>query len=224
MTGHICPRCGANLTDGYCEYCGWNSPKAIQDKTLTLSGLLCNLTVTKETCTFNPKVGSPSVIVNKEISQVSLLQAPVVGTGELSLLAVTGITQKVTFLYPQNPKMGEIASYLLHVAPDAKFTRVEPKEQPKTPKEIPINIAGIRCPKCQSMNTTMTGKSRKFSVWKILLGIMLISIGIRVTSGGIVPQILLIVGGIALTANGLRLIGKKKLDCFCMNCRKRFRV
>ena len=91
---NICPRCGANLTDGFCEYCGWNSPEAVENKTLTLSGILCHLTVTRETCIFKPKVGSPMVIVNKEISQISLAQAPVVGTGELSLLTVIGITQK----------------------------------------------------------------------------------------------------------------------------------
>ena len=155
MTEHICPRCNANLTDGGCEYCGWNSPKIIQDKTLTLSGLLCNLTVKKETCVFTPKAGSEFTIVNKEIVQVSLSQAPVVGTGELSLRTITGITQKITFLYTQNSNMGEIASYLLHVAPDAQFTNVESKEEY-------INIDGVRCSNCKSNNTKMTGQSRKF--------------------------------------------------------------
>ena len=217
MTDRICPRCGANLTDAYCEYCGWNSPKIIQDKTLTLSGVLCSLTVTKEISTFNPQIGSPFIIVNKEIAQISSSQAPMVGTGELSLLTVTGIMQKINFLYPQNPNMGEIASYLLYVAPEAKFQRIEPNEQS-------VNISGVKCPKCKSNNTKMSGESRKFSVLKILLGIMLLSMGIGVTAGGIAPQIILIIGGIALVANGLSLVGKKKSNCFCMNCRNRFRV
>ena len=200
MENYICTRCAANLTDGYCEYCGWNSPKPIQDKTLTLLGLLCNLTVTKKSCAFNPKLGASTVIANSEIAQISLSQAPVTGTGELSLLMVTGITKKITFLYTQNPSMVEIASYLLHVAPDAQFTSVENNDASAS-----INMDGIRCPKCGSNNTKMTGKSRKLSIWKILCGILLVAMGIEAigtwTSAGPVPIILIIVGGIALTAN-----------------------
>lgn len=219
MTEQLCNRCGATLTDDYCEYCGWNSSKAVFDKTLTLSGLLCSLTVTKEICTFKPKVGSPSVIANKEITQISLLQAPVTGTGELSILTVTGIAQKVTFLYPQNPNMEEIASYLLKTAPEAQFVNISP-----TTADSPTDVGGVLCPRCGSKKTKMTGESRKFSVWKIILGVMLFSMGVRVSAGGIMPQLLMIGGGVALVATGLRLIGKKKSDCICMRCRKRFQV
>ena len=220
MTDHRCPRCRANLTADYCEYCGWNSHKIIKDKTLTLSGLLCELIVTKENCTFKPQVGSPSVIINKEIAQISLSQAPLVGTGEFSLLTITGITQKITFLYPQNPNITAIASYLSQVAPEAKFANVLHNDASVT------NIDGIMCPKCKSNNTKMTGQSRDFSVWKILFGIFLVLTGFTgITQGQTIGIfIIIIIGGIALSANGLRLIGKKKLDYLCGNCGNRFRV
>ena len=217
MADNICTRCNASLTEGYCEYCGWNSPKTIEDKTLTLSGILCDLTVEKEICTFVQKVGAPVTIRNNEISQISLSQAPMVGTGELSLYTITGITQKITFLYPQNPNMGEIASYLLHIAPEAQFTSTPQKDNTN-------DLSGVACPKCNSTNTKMTGESRKFSIWKIILGALLTILGISVTTGPIAFRILIIIGGVALLAFGLRLVGKKKADCLCMDCRKRFRL
>jgi len=163
------------------------------------------------------RVGAPSIIQNKEISQISLSQAPIVGSGELSISTITGINQKITFLNPQNANMEEIASYLLHVAPEAQFVNV-------TASDAPPTFGGVVCPQCKSNNTQSTGESRKFSVWKIICGVLLVSMGIGASAGGIVPQLIIIVGGLALAANGLKLIGKKKLDCFCMNCRKRFRV
>jgi Zn finger protein HypA/HybF involved in hydrogenase expression len=217
MANQVCHRCTANLTNGYCEYCGWNASEVITDKILTLSGLLSHLTVTKDTCTFAPRVGAPTVIMNREISQISLLQAPVVGSGELSLLTVTGITQKISFLYPQNPNMQEIASYLLHVAPDAKFVNV-------STETTSASIQGVACPKCKSNNTNTTGESRKFSVWKIIVGALLVISGIGSMSGGVAISLVIITGGLVLAANGFSIIGKRKLDCLCLNCRSKFRV
>jgi len=218
MSDIICSRCGAGLTnEGFCEYCGWNSPKAIPEKTLSLSGVLCNLTVTKETCTFVPKVGVTSVINNNEISQISLSPAPMVGSGELSILTVTGFTNKITYLYPQNPNMQEIASYLLHVAPNAQFTSISQNTEPAV-------ITGVVCPKCKSSNTQTAGESREFSIWKIAVGAFIVAAGIGSMSGGVGISLVVIALGLALAANGLRIIGKKKINCVCMNCRKRFRI
>ena len=217
-TNQACPRCAASLTEGYCEYCGWNSPKTIPDKTLKLTGLLCSLVVTKDACTFTPKVGSPAVIANNEIAKISLSQASTIGTGELSIQAVTGISQKITFLFPQNSAMGDIASYLLHAAPGAQFVTNEAESN------VP-DIAGIKCPKCRSNDTSVTGESRKKSMWKIIIGILLVISGI----GGIgatdfLAGLVILLLGIALAGLGLGVFGKKKTACLCKNCRKRFWV
>jgi len=215
MMENGCPRCAAVLTDGYCEYCGWNRPKSAPSKTLTLAGVLCGLVVTKDTCTFSPKVGSTAVIANNEISQISLLQAPMAGTGEFCLSTTTGLSQKITFLHTQNQNIGEIASYLSIVAPQAQFTNTA---------SAPPELAGVVCPKCKSNNTKATGKSRKLSVWKIICGALLVVSGLNSITQQFVFALLLILGGLALGAAGLRLIGKMKTDCLCMNCRKTFRV
>jgi len=218
LEGNICSRCGASLTNGYCEYCGWNSPTPIEDKTITLSGILCDLTVTKESSTFKQKVGTAFQITNNEISQISLTQAPVVGSGELTLRTVTGITQNITFLYPQNQNMNEIASYLLKVAPGAQFVNT-------TPISPQAAFQGIMCPKCRSNNTTISGgETRCFTVWKIVLGGFLAAAGLGSFREGIGVALLLITGGIVLVINGLGIIGKKKMNCLCGNCRRRFRV
>ena len=217
MPENRCTRCGAYLTDGHCEYCGWNCPNTVQDKTLTLSGLLCNLTVTKEICTFVQKVGAPSVIQNKEISKISLSQAPVVGSGELLISTITGVNQKITFLYPQNANMEAIVSYLLHVAPNAQFVNTNAEETPSS-------IVGVVCPQCKSNNTQSTGESRRLTIWKIAVGAFIVIAGFGSMSGGIAISLFVIALGLLLAANGFGIIGKRKLDCFCMNCRKRFRV
>ena len=212
-----CVQCGANLSDDYCEYCGWNSKDSVQSKVLKLSGVLNNLTVTKENCVFAPKAGLATTILNKEITGLTLIQAPIVGTGELIITSAIGITQKINFLYTQNQNAGEITSYLRQLAPNAQVNN-------SAPNETSVNVQGIMCPKCRSNNTVSTGVSRKLSVWKIVLGALLISAGIGSSPTDIIIFILLFVGGAALVANGLRLFGKKKLNCLCMNCRKRFRV
>ncbi|MCL2696015.1 MAG: hypothetical protein FWE69_06795 [Clostridiales bacterium] len=239
MVDAVCAQCCAKLTDGYCEYCGWNSPKTVQSKSLNLSGLLCDLYVTKETCKFEPKVGSPAVIENKEIAHIHFIQAPVVGTGELALITATGFTQKVTFLSPQNPNLGEITSYLRQAAPQAQFSNQPPQNpnlgdiasrlrQAAPPAQFSDTAAapfdGASCPKCKSNNTKMTGISRKISVWKIAVGLLLVFMGIGVTAGEAGAALFFVVGGLALAANGIGLFGKKKSDCVCMNCRNRFRV
>ena len=217
-TTQACPRCAAGLTEGYCEYCGWNSPKAIPDKTLKLTGLLCSLVVTRDACTFTPKVGSPAVIANSEISRISLSQASAIGTGELSIQAVTGITQKITFLFPQNSAMGNIASYLLHVAPGAQFANHE------SDSNVP-DISGIKCPKCESNDTSVTGESRKKSTWKIVVGALIAISGIGgMGETGILTGLIIIILGIALAASGLGIVGKIRTACLCKNCRKRFWV
>jgi len=210
----ICPRCGANLSSGACEYCGWNSPEPIPVKSLTLNGLLCNLDVTRDTCTFAPKVGAPSVVTNKEITQISLVPAPTVGTGELTLITLTGITQKITFLSTQNPVMGEIASYLLHVAPEAQFKRIEPS----------VNVEGISCPHCKGRETKTVGQSRKLSHFKAVFGVLLVITGVAGFFNNVIMGLIFIASGIVLAANGLRLVGKIKTECLCMKCRKRFWV
>jgi len=221
MQGQICSRCGAYLKNGYCEYCGWNCPTAIPDKTLTLSGLLCSLTVTRDTSTFSPKVGSPFVIDNKEIAQISLAQASVVGSGELVLLTRTGISQKITFISSQNQNMSDIASYLLHVAPGAQFVN------PSTSTvNTPAAIVGVSCPLCKSKNSQSTGESRKVIIWGILAGVLFIITGFTLLAGeeDIAPAITsLVVGGI-LTAFGFGLFSKKKTDCVCLDCRKKFQI
>jgi len=216
MSDTRCPQCGANLTNDYCEYCGWNSKDSVQSKVLKLSGVFSNLSVTKENCVFEPKAGPSTTIVNKEITGLTLIQAPIVGTGELIITSVTGITQKINFIYTQNSNAGEVASYLRQLAPDVQINN-------STQNEISANAQGIMCPKCRSNNTVSTGVSRKFSVWKIVVGGLLISMGIG-SSPDITFFLLTFLGGAALVANGLRLFGKKKLNCLCMNCRKRFRV
>ena len=217
MSDSRCVQCGANLSEDYCEYCGWNSKDSVQSKTLNLSGVFCNLKVTKETCVFEPKAGTPTTILNKEITGLTLIQAPIVGTGELIITSITGITQKINFLYTQNSNAGEVASYLRQLAPNAQLNN-------SITNDIPVNAQGIICPKCKSNNTVSTGISRKFSVWKIVVGALLISMGIGTSPTDIIIFLLLFLGGAALVANGLRLFGKKKLNCLCMNCRKRFRV
>jgi len=62
QTTQNCARCAAIIKNGSCEYCGWNIGEQPADKTLFLSGLLCNLTVNKDTSTFKPKVGTSSII------------------------------------------------------------------------------------------------------------------------------------------------------------------
>ena len=215
-----CTRCGASLRDGYCEYCGWNCPTSIPDKTLTLSGLLCTLVVTRHTSTFTPKVGSPFVINNREIAQISLLQAPVVGSGELSLFTVTGITQRITFLFSQNQNMSEIASYLLHVAPDARF--VNPSTH-SSPNAAPNALVGVTCPKCKSKNTQSTGETRKKKVWAVIVGLVFVVTGFTLFEDGIATVMVSLVTGGVLTVYGLGFFGKKKTDCVCLNCRHKFR-
>ena len=218
MEGYICSRCGAHLTNGYCEYCGWNSPAPIQDKTITLSGILCDLTVTKDSSTFKQKVGPVFQIINNEISQISVTQAPVVGSGELILRTITGITQNITFLSPQNQNMNEIASYLLKVAPGAQFVNAS-QITPTTA------FQGIICPKCRSTNTTISGgETRCFTVWKIVLGGFLAIAGFSSILESLGAALFLIAGGTVLVINGLGIIGKKKMNCLCGNCRRRFRV
>jgi len=218
MPDVICSRCGATLTnEGFCEYCRWNSSNVIPEKTISISGLLCNLTVTKETCTFIPKVGFTSIVNNNEISQISLSPAPKVGSGELSILTITGFTNKITYLYPQNPNMQEIASYLLQVAPNAQFVNNSQNMEPTA-------VAGVVCPKCKSANTQSTGEFRKFSIWKIAVGAFIVATGIGSMSGGVGISLVVIALGLVLAANGLRIIGRKKMNFICLNCRKRFRI
>jgi len=216
LVNQTCPRCAASLANGTCEYCGWNSPAEIVSKTLTLPGVMCNLTVKKETSTFKPSIGAASVIDNKDISQVSLTQAPITGTGELTIRSVTGFSQSIRFLYPQNPKMGEIASYLLHIAPDANFITDKPIAEK-------IELDGVTCPKCKSYYTKSTGRIIKYTVWKIVLGIMLIISGIGASSIN-AAAVLSVLSGIALAAFGFGLAGRKKSECLCLNCRRKFGV
>jgi len=224
MSAQMCSRCGASLThEGSCEYCGWNSSEVIPNKALYLSGILCNLAVTKETSTFSQKIGTPFVIENRHISQISILQAPIVGSGELSINTVTGFTQKITFLYPQNAAVNDILSYLLHVAPNAQFVNASSTDSLS-------NHNGVACPKCRSNNTITNGLFRKVSIWKIIVGILVAFMAISVNAQGgwnanqFIFGLLLAVGGIALALNGLGIFGKKKLNFLCMNCRKKFRV
>ena len=224
MPDLICTRCGASLKNGYCEYCGWNCPTTIPDKTLTLSGVLCTLMVTRDTSTFTPKVGSPFVINNKEIAQISLLQAPVVGSGELLLLTVTGISQKITFLFPQNQNMSEIASYLLHVAPDARFVNPSTHSQTASPFAAPTALIGVTCPICRSKNTQSTGETRKKKFWAIFVGLLFVATGFTLIVEDIGPAIVSLVMGVALAAYGFGFFSKMKTDCVCLNCRKKFRL
>ena len=144
---NLCVRCGANLVNGSCEYCGLNSvdetKDTISDETFTLSGITNELTVTKEACAFKPKIGAESVIANKEIKRISITQAHLTGTGELSIITTTGIKKKINFLFPQNVNMEKIASYLSHVAPDAKFTNVransKTQQQETEQQQAPIH-------------------------------------------------------------------------------------
>jgi len=224
MPEQNCSRCGASLKDGYCEYCGWNCPTTVPDKTLTLSGLLCNLTVTRDTSTFTPKAGSPFIINNKEIAQISLSQASVVGSGELLLLTVTGISQKITFLSPQNQNMNEIASYLLHVAPDAKFVDPSAHSNLASPASASAGLIGVSCPKCRSKETQAIGVSRKKKIWAIVVGILFVITGFTMFGEGVGPALTSIVIGGVLTAYGFGFLGKMKTDCLCLNCRKKFRI
>jgi len=223
---NLCARCGANLTDGICEYCGWTNgnkkPEEIPDRTLTLSGVLGVLTVTKETSTFKPKIGAASILANKEITEISLAQAPIHGTGELSFVTAAGITKKVTFLYPQNPNMEEIASYLLHVVPDAKFVTATPTADFAT-EQVPV-MKNILCPKCKQNAGQILGVSRKMSIWKIVVGVILILISFGVTDwqGEIIMHLVFIVVGLVFLFFGIK--GKKKSNCLCSSCGNRFRV
>jgi len=219
MSDQLCTRCGAALISGYCEYCGWNAPTPTVDKTLLIQGVLCSFTVTKDACTFVPKIGQTAVIANKDIAKIALMLAPTVGTGELSVIAVTGFTQKVTFLSPQNPAVHDAVSYLLHVAPNALFVNLSSQE---TQSSAPVS-KGAACPKCKSANTQTMGESKVFTVWKIIVGVFLIVAGVGSMTPGISPSWVLIIGGAALAANGTPFLSKKKVDCVCMDCRKRFR-
>jgi len=211
MPDRSCTRCGAYLKDGYCEYCGWNCPDRIPDKTLTLSGLRRTLTVTRETSTFAPKAGSPLIINNREIAQVSITQAQAAGTGELMLSTVTGISQKITFSFSQNQNMNEIASYLLHVAPDARFGSSS-------------TLTGVTCPKCRSNNTQSTGETRKMKIWAMLVGLLFLVTGFTLYGEGVAAMMTSFVIGGVLTAFGFGLLNKKKTDCLCLACRAKFRL
>jgi len=222
MPGQNCTRCGAFLKDGYCEYCGWNCPYTIPHKTLTLSGILSTLVVTKDTSTFTPKVGQPFAINNKEIAQITLSQAPVVGSGEFSLLTVTGISQKITFLSPQNQNMSEIASYLLHVAPNARF--VNPSTNPQASSAgASGTLLGVTCSKCGSKNTQAKGESRKMKIWAVLVGILFVVSGFTLIGENISAAMTSLVIGGFLAAYGFGLFTKKKTECVCLNCRNTFR-
>ena len=173
----------------------------------------------EDACTFVPKIGQTAVIANKDIAKIALMLAPTVGTGELSVIAVTGFTQKVTFLSPQNPAVHDAVSYLLHVAPNALFVNLSSQE---TQSSAPVS-KGAACPKCKSANTQTMGESKVFTVWKIIVGVFLIVAGFGSMSPGFSPSWVLIIGGAALAANGTPFLSKKKVDCVCMDCRKRFR-
>ena len=145
-----CKHCGAELVDGLCEYCGsvnGNSrPEVIDEKTLVLKGVFNQLTLTKQNCTIKPVIGRASVIKNKEISDIAFTPARVFGEGELRIETVTGVAKRVAFLYPQNLRMEEIASYLLYVAPNAAFSKIDTANTLKTADE-PLRAprpAGIR--------------------------------------------------------------------------------
>jgi hypothetical protein len=218
MKENMCPRCSANLTSGYCEYCGWNKPISIESKVLTINGILCDLTVTKDSCTFNPKIGSSTIIKTSDISTITLSQAPIVGTGNLSIQAFTGITQEVTFLPTQNLAVSDIASYLRQFVPNVQFNESVAVDNSN-------NMSGVTCPKCNSKNTQNTSSaSRRFSIWKLIVAAILISAGIGSFSAGPVFSLILIGGAGVLAASGFGIIGKKKTDLFCMDCRKKFKI
>jgi len=217
MVNNNCSQCGANLINSYCEYCGWNISSLIPEKTIVLYGIICDLSVSKESSIFKPKIGSPILIANSEISHVSLKQAPLVGTGDFSVRTITGVQQNITFLYQQNQNMNEIASYLLQITPTAQFINIGTEEQS-------VFAQGITCPKCKNNNTTVSNESRKFSIWKIVIGIFTVIMGFGSMSGGVGISLFVIVLGTLLALNGFGIIGKKKINCFCANCRKRFRA
>jgi len=87
---------------------------------------------------------------------------------------------------------------------------------------LPVS-KGAACPKCKSANTQTMGESKVFTVWKIIVGVFLIVAGFGSMSPGFSPSWVLIIGGAALAANGTPFLSKKKVDCVCMDCRKRFR-
>ena len=116
-----CQRCGAELANGKCAYCGYSTEEYVEEKDIILQAFLSECQVTSKTITITTKLGKKSVLNVDELSHIRGRQAGLTSQGELAFKTYSGIVKSVKFSSSQNTVYEEIMSYLWNIAPNADF-------------------------------------------------------------------------------------------------------